>query len=932
MRLPSVAAVTAAFAAHELRTQARSLRFRVLATLYVLAGSAPAVLAYVRRLDVRVTIGGATYAGEVAAVVPALTALFVFLVSLDAIQREREERSWSTVALSGMSSSGYLLRRWLALQAVVLPLTAVPFLAAAIAALAAGVGSGPGAVTPGPLVIPWLLHVVPVALATSALAVGAGTIAGGTANGFLVAGLALVVVPPLANEILGRFGFRFAPPLAWIGVQGLFSSVRRMAALLPGEDSIWTFSFPLEVSESPYDAGVAGAQYLAWAAVPVALAAAVLGAAVLFLRRTRPDVRPLRIPPGHPLRTFLATLARLRERYTPDPLPARADLLALALALLVTAGASALILGRARHFETLAGTRFEAEESGGPAPMPDDVLPGRWRIEGRIGDLGGRGGREVAVTVAAEMRNSGREPRAHLAFELNPFLEIVEAGTGEGRLTLHRTWDRVTVDLSSPIPPGGTRELRFRLAGEPGQVSFNLPADRGGSFYKRFYGHRHARFRRELTDLSFSYQVPALSARRIDLPAAGLTPVPRYQPWKLNKSKEVPAETFLPPADVSLSLAVPPDLFLADACGGTARGGRLESRCRLPLEDLMVAGGRYQPLASPPGGATVAVYPFHKAQGELHLGFLAHGTRKLEEAWPGLGNLRRTVVLEWPESYVHELDTSQYVWSRRWDGPYDHQWVRARGDLVLLSETDLIRAKPFDPDSLVAELVGGRLSRRRPVAPKDAQLFRHLFRNLALQRLGLGGDSGATVTGLRPSEEAFVQIPPPAEGYWEYWGSRFPALVAALRMRMGEEPLRRAIDELLARKSAHPVNRDELYALLKERSEAPLDRMIQDFFVEGLLPDPALDGVTLNRTPSGWTVTGKMVNRGKGEALCKIVLTTDLGPVETLARAGTGEAGAFTLTTAHRPQSVWLDPDRECHRLVRTVSFADRFYFEGNGG
>ncbi len=82
----------------------------------------------------------------------------------------------------------------------------------------------------------------------------------------------------------------------------------------------------------------------------------------------------------------------------------------------------------------------------------------------------------------------------------------------------------------------------------------------------------------------------------------------------------------------------------------------------------------------------------------------------------------------------------------------------------------------------------------------------------------------------------------------------------------------------------------------------------------------------------GWTVTGKMVNQGTGEALCKIVLTTDLGPVETVARAGAGEAGAFTLTTAHRPQSVWLDPDRQCHRLVRKVSFGDRFYFQGNEG
>jgi hypothetical protein len=218
------------------------------------------------------------------------------------------------------------------------------------------------------------------------------------------------------------------------------------------------------------------------------------------------------------------------------------------------------------------------------------------------------------------------------------------------------------------------------------------------------------------------------------------------------------------------------------------------------------------------------------------------------------------------------------------------------------------------------------------VAPDDALLFQQLFRDLALQRLGLGGENGATVNALRPGEEALVQIPPPADGYSYYWDSRFPALVAVLRDRMGEEPLRRAVEELLSRKSARPATRDELYALLRARSEVPIDRMIEDYLVKGLLPEPVLDGVALRRTADGWTVTGRMVNRGTGEALCKIVLTTDLGPVETTARAGTGEAGAFTLTTVHRPQAVWLDPDRRCHRLARKASFADRFYFQGNAG
>jgi len=916
--------LAAAFAAHEMRTQARSLRFRVLGTTYVLAGSTPAALCYLYRSGPGNTLGAATYAAETMAVLPALTAVLAFLLSLDGILREQEERSWSTVSLAGMSSAGYLARRWLALQAVLVPLTALPFLASA--AFTAATGGGPGAVAAGPLAVPWLLHVVPLTLAASALALGLGTIAGGTVNAFLLAGLVLALLPSLVNSLLVYAGFRLAEPLAWVELRKLSFGISRMSTVW-ARDDIFSRSFPMLVSESPYDAGVAAGQYLAGAAVPVALAAAVFGLAVFYLRRSRPDVRPLRAGPGHPLRNFLGVVARLRERYTPDPRPARADLLALGLALLVTAGASAGILGRAQHFQTLGEERFAAEESGAPEAMAADVLPGAWRIEGTIGP-----GRGVALTVTAEMRNAGTVPRSHLAFALNPFLRIVGAGAGEGRLALTRRWDRVAVDLSPPIPPGGRREVRFRLAGEPGEAVLPLESNSSEdlNFHKVFSHHLHARFAREVFDLSRGFQLPDVTERRIEIAGASLAPVPRYSSWKLREDQSVPEESFLPLADVSLSLAVTPGRFLADACGGAVRAGRLESRCRLSPADLVVAGGRYEVLPSA-GGAAVAVYPAHAALGRLHLGFLTLGTHKVEEAWPGLGNLKGTVVMEWPEPWVHEIDTKNKAWMLMWDDP--SRWrVRARGQILLSREMDLVRVRKLDPSTFIAEIVTSRLSRRRALSPDDAMLFHQLFSELALERLGLGGESGATVTGLRAGMESTVRIPPPPLGTYSftYWQRRFPALVAALRTRMGTEPLRQAIDELLARDSREPATRAELYALLRERSEVPLDRMIEDFFVKGLLPEPVLDGVTLRRAGDGWRVAGRMVNRGTGEALCKVVLTTDAGPVETEARAEGGEAGTFAIVTAHRPQAVWLDPDRQCHRLVRPVFFGDRVYFDGN--
>lgn len=917
--------LVAAFAVHEWRTQWRSLRFRVLALVYLLVGSAPAVLVYMRRLETNSVVGGATYASESLGMMPLLTAILALVIALDGMTREQDEGAWSTVGLAGMSSAGYLLRRWLAFQAVLVPLTVVPVLAATVAAVA-----GAGGISPGPLLGPWLMMVVPIAMVFSGLGLSLGTIAGGTLNAFLLGGVVLGLVPALINALLGYLQIRLGSPLEWVQIPSFASAVPRMVTAFQSGNPWWAYAFPIEMSESPYDLGVAAEQYLTLAAMPVALAAAAMGMAVRHLRRTRPDVRPLRVPPKHPLRTFLGSLARMRERFTPDPLPSRMDLLTLGLALLLATGSAAWIVARAHRYEALGETRFGVEKAGGPAPTPTDVLPGRWRVEGTLGS-----GRSVDLRVTGEMHNTGNEPRAHLAFTLNPFLRAETVEAGEGRVSFSQRWDRLAVDLGSPIPPGGSRELRFRLAGEPAAVDFALDLGASG-FHKVFGNHFFAQFHRDLGALASSYRVPALSPRRIYLGAEDLTPVPRYQSWKLMQEGEltgdlrVPRESFLPQAEVTLALDVRTDAFLADTCGGTVRGGRLESRCRMPLAELAVAGGRYRRLPALAGGAAVAVYPQHAGQAELHVGFLARGTRKLAEAWPGVGGLGRTVVLEWPEESSFGLDADYQAYRRRlmyYD--YRRPAVQVLGNLVLLREESLIRQEALNPDLLVAEIVASRLARRRPAVPEDAVLFQRLFRELALQGLGLGSESGATL-GLRPGQEGIVHQPPPSEPWADlYWNVRFPALVAALRVRMGPESLRRAVDALLSRRADRPLTRQELYDFLAERSERPLGRMIPDFFVEGALPEPVLEGVQFRRAGAGWQITGRMLNRADGEADCKIVLTTDLGPLETYAKAGAGQAGAFAFSTARRPQAVLLDPNRECHRLVPPVPGGDRVFFEG---
>ena len=916
---------TSAFLRHELRTQIRSLRFRVLAAVYLLAGSAPAGLISLSRETAWQAVGGASYARETTAVLPLLTAILAVLLSLDGINREREEGVWSTITLAGMSNAGYLLRRWLALQAIVLPLTAAPLMAAWGIAFAQ-LGTPP---SPAPFLGPWLLQIAPLAFAASTLALSLSTIAGGAINTLLLGGLVLGLLPGLANVLLARFRIHLGSLTTVLDLPLIQFSISRMGgAFDPGVLEGWSLPFPVPESESALDVRVLAEQALAELALPLALATAGLGIAMLYLRRTRPDVRPWRIAPRHPLRTFLVAVSRLRERFTPDPAPSRADLAALGTALLVAVALVTAVLGRFEHYRGLAAERFQAERDGGPAPMSPDVVPGRFRIEGRLGP-----GAEVDLTVTAEMRNVGGEPRGHLAFMLDPALAVKAAAADQGRAAISRRWDRLAVELDPPIPPGGRREVRLHLTGSPGTTALTLlqRGSSGWNFQRAFADHLGARFGRELSDLSRSYRVPAISGRRVDLPAQALAPVPRYLPWTLigdaieEDNLVVPEETLLPVADLEIALSVPPDLFLADACGQIARQGRLASRCRLPVAELSVVGGSQRVLDTTAAGPAVAVFPGHAAQAEIHLGFLTQGGRILEEAWPGLGSLETLVVLEWPDARVHDLRGPFRNWRSLWGG-YGELPIQVRGNVVLLREQDLSSLQPIKPETLVAEVVAAKLSRRRPLAADDAVFFRNLFKAMALERLGMGSPAGAVFGPLRGDSGA-MHVPPSSEPWVSYWFTRFPALVAALENRAGAEALRGSVDELLALSGDRPGTAAELFTILKRRSEAPLDRMIHDFFVVGAIPEPVLDGVDFKCVPEGWRVSGRLLNRGDGEALCRIVLTTDLGPVEATVSAGTGEAAPFTLSTAHRPQAVLLDPDNECHRVIPKGAPRDRVFF-----
>ncbi len=914
---------TAAFILHELRTQGRSLRFRVAAAAYVIAGSLPAALAYSRRTGGFFQIGGATYAGETMHTLPLLTGVLAILLSLDGISRERSSGAWTTLALTDLTNAGYLLRRWVALLAVVVPLTAVPLLAAAGFAVAAARPDAP-AFFWGAFWAPWLVHILPLSILGITLGLGLGTLGGGGMGTFVTGAVFVVCLPLLANSALAHLGYQVGDPLAWLDTRMASTTVDRIGKAFTNVDQAY-WIFPAPASEAGFDLGSLGEQSLADGLLIAVVAAAAFGLAIARLRRTRPDLPPWSVRPDHPLRSFLVLFGRLREAVALDPALAPADRTGIALALLLAATAGAAILARDDRYDEQAWRMVRAEMKP-PDPTPHDVLPGLWRIEGTVAPDG-----VVALRVAGTLRNTGSEPRGHLAFVLNPVLDVTGLTADAGRVRSAHVWDRLTVELDPPLGPGERRELRFRISGRPARIIFpsrpkpeQLVDDALGS-------HQRARFGRDLIDFSPTYRIPSVSGYRVELRAADLLPVPRYGPWTFTSEYGVPGvkeETIFPKAEVSLSLAVPPGLFLADSCGGVARGGRLESRCAIPLAELTVAGGRHRVLAGgDPAGPTVAVFPGHRAAGELHLGFLARSSRMLGEAWPGLGGLDHTIVLEWPAGEIHSRSSYSWSFSSYYDRPFGG-FFDVRGRLIFLEEAQLIRSRPIDPESLVAEVVSSRLSQRRRIVPEQQLFFRQLFRTLALQRLGLGPEMGAVVA-IDPKYLSMVLVPALSDASWAYWRIRFPALIAALEHRAGREPLRATIDELLARGGEQPASFDEFEAILNRRAEQPVDGMIRDFFRAGRMPELALEDMAFHRAGAGWRATGRVHNLADGEAVCRVVLAAAVAPVEATVTVGTGGNVSFVLETQHRPQAVYLDPDHECHRMEPTGAPRDRVFFTG---
>ena len=918
---------------YEVLLQLRSTRFRLAALCYTALCALPsAVLYFGARHQSSEVLGSSAYLNQVLQVQPYLTMLMVGLIAGNRSSAGALREIWAVLAASPMSNAGYILRRTLALLTLILPLSLVPQVLAILAARLAG----HEAFDPTTWISTWVLWTVPLAVSLTCYWLAWVTITGGELGALVFTLFGLPMLVSLANQVLLKFHLTLSGYLGLLGWRNLFFWIQRTLQGWGPDSGRWHPGYA--ATEAPFDLALATGWLLPRWALIAGVAFLGLGLAVAFVRRTRRDLPPRPVPPKHQLRTFLEKLNRWRERYAPDGGLGLRERLAIAAGVVGLGVALTGLLGRQYDFQQLAAKRYRAETEAAFTPLPAGVRLTSWRLHGRL-DLDGA----VEIEAAGRFENRESSPVAELVFTLNPALDIEALKVPSRHVDIDRDWDRLRLRLDPALAAGEDLEIELRLRGVPATIDLYFGRRLGSfPFVRRYERWIHARFPRDVSDLSRSWTRRAASPRRILLRASDLGPVPRYTPWTLTQrgesrgegiepsdyGREVPLESDRIAVDLELDLQTPAEWFLADTCGHASRveagRSRLSGTCRTSLTELHVAGGSLVNAETGSSGDTqvvLATLPVHRSLAERKLKSLARVASLSDRAWPGMPGLDGLVALEWPPEFDLDLSRGMTRWARI--------EPELTGRLLLIPERLLIDEEPFDAEDLVAQLLSRDLLARRELDPDQEHVFRGLFRALMIRRMGLDGDKGATVSG-KPWLQQVLQTPilqaKPRQGI--IWRRRLPGVLAEIEGRVGGDSLYTGIERFLA---ASPPEGDELgtieelLAAVEATSGVSLERTYQDHFLGKAVPVLRLEDVRSWQGGDGWVVEGKMRNTGTGQSICPVVVKTELGERMLTVTVDSASATEFSIRVDRRPHTVLLDPERTCYRfLLKTSATLER--------
>jgi ABC-type transport system involved in multi-copper enzyme maturation permease subunit len=888
------------FVAHELATQIRSARFHGTTLAYLVLSIAPAVGAFLLGRRFESFVSSPEYGSLMDFIQPIATTAYGAAIAVDAIARERDENSLGVVAMAPISAAGYILYRWIALLTLLVPVTLIPR-GVALGLIAQAERAVPDA---APILFGWLLYVAPVLVVVTALALALGTITNRVVLA-LIAGLGIFTVAfGITNDLLAYahrqidgagdfFGVSDKSFLLWI-MRGYISVDAPTAA-----------GFPLEVELD---------RLVISGALATGIAALLLGLSCAYLRRTKRDIRPWRIREDHQLRSFLRTMNRLREEFSPDGGLEIPERIAIVIGLIVPIAAVMMIDRRYDAFAALA-KEGAAAEARGVAEMPITIVPAAASLRGKIS----RG--VLEGTAVLTLRNDGNVPQRVLAFRLNRGVGIERVSASRGTARLERAWDRVGVRLDPPLAPRESRSIEFALRGTPGSYQFNLRF--APTFAQSWERYVNAKQSIELSDLSRSNIRPLATSAGMLLGGADLLPVPRYTAWTPATDRMrrgagaepgfVP-EAIRPETAISIDLDVPDTFTAIDACGSIATV-RLASRCRFPLVDYIVIGTRYETMPVSQG-VRLAYLPPHGELARTHAPSISGAIALAKEAWPTFTLHDRAVFLERPRVPGERY----YDWN-----PTDGQTVNAVGAMNLLSEVMFTRLKALDREEIAAALISRNLLGRRPVARTEHRFFRGFYATIASWRTG-GRRPTAVEPGTGDGKPMTDPIIHSGEGGWR-GPIRLRRVLIDIEYRVGSDRLVAGIEDFLAGGPERGTAKELLDAIAR-RGGISLDRYYADYFKGDALPRLTFVDVVFARTDGGWEVRGQVKNEAGGEVFCPVVLRTAAGAVRTTLRVDAQSSTPFLLRSPHAPRTLQLDPEKVVYRhaavgLIESVDYKE---------
>ncbi len=903
------------FLDHELTTQWRSMRFRGLAAVYVIVASIPPVVAFAVSDRMPRIMGPSAYNMFLLTMQPLLTALLAAGLAIDAIARERDEGSFSVLSVAPISSVGYVLRRWLALVVICIPISLLP------TAIAAALGAHSRYTLPlAPVFFEgWLVSVLPSLLVSSALAIALGTITGRTVLAIIFGALLMTAGIGFANNLL------FYLHLDFDGPGELFAGGPRSI-----QELLWTIRgkwFPHVPSDAAFPLRSEGRELLGRAGITAAMTIVLLAAAAFYLRRTLRDLRPWKIRKTHQVATLLGTLNRIRQEFAPDSGSSILDRAALTVAVVLAALLTGSIIHRQSVFAALAAARYAAETEQAAVSSSTSLVAESVRIDGEISAAG-----TLRSHTASTIHNGGERGETHLSFVLNPGVAVRRMTVDRGTARMRRVWERLDVEIDPPLMPRQSRTLTFDLEGLPATIDFALQAP--GSFRAQWNRYRTAKEPLYMTDLSKSSVNPAATEVRMHLRGHDLSPVLRYSPWTLGPDEQdggfIP-ESIMPPVALDVRLKHPYALAV-DACGAVSDGHALVSRCKAGLASYVVFGGplvrraldisrdsgRLPPVGGPAGGTalpgSMLIYiPAHELVADGQAQSLASSIRLAGEAWPGLALPSHLIFVERP------TEPNQ----RRWY--FDYQpWrtieqVGSGGLLFFVPEAVFTMTKAVSPNIFAASIIAGTLGARRAVVSDQAGFFARFYTAVAIGRLGMRRTTAVEQgAGLTPETAPLLN---------EYYRpeSRMSKVLAAIEYRAGASHFVEGVTDFVEA-GGHPGSAKELLDAIGRRAGLDLTRTYDDYFAGRALPQLTLDQVTFHRASGRWEISGAVRNVGTGEAFVPVALRTSEGSLWQTVRVDSGGRTTFAFAAGGDPHSVQLDPDGVCYRhaavgLIENVEY-----------